>query len=68
MTLYKTLNKVAIQVWLLESRIRELENTLHDCADVLDNYSESEDGDDGVPVPNRAMAMRTKVLRILTED
>lgn len=63
-----TIEETADRIELLESRIRELENTLHDCADVLDNYSDSEDGDDGVPVPNKAMAMRTEVLRILTED
>lgn len=39
----------------------DLIDLLHRCVDVLDNYSDVNDGEDGQPVPNRAMSLLTDV-------
>lgn len=36
-------------------------DVLNDCAEFLDNYSDVNDGDDGQPVPNRAMSLMSRV-------
>lgn len=51
-------------MWAMRSRIRELENTLHDCVDVLDNYTDA-DSSDGELIPNKAMRMQMEAKHVL---
>lgn len=43
----------------------ELLETLHRCAELLDDYSDVLDGDDGQPRPNRAMSLLQDVERVI---
>ena len=46
-------------------RIDELEELLERCAECLDNYSDTVDGDYGVPEPNRALRMYSEIMAVL---
>lgn len=50
---------------LLIAAAPDMLDALHECADLLDNYSDVIDGDDGQPRPNRAMSMLTEIERII---
>ena len=39
----------------------DLVDILDNCAEFLDNYVDVNDGDDGQPVPNRAMSLKADV-------
>jgi hypothetical protein len=45
----------------------ELYDVLLECADVLDNYSDVTDGEDGQPRANAAMAMLSRVNNVLAK-
>jgi len=45
----------------------DLVDALQQCAEFLDNYSDVNDGDDGQPVPNRAMSLLQYVDAVLAK-
>jgi hypothetical protein len=47
-------------------RIKKLEAILADCAAFLETYSDVSDGNDGIPVPNAAMALLSEINEEIT--
>ena len=61
----KVVYDVSNLIWSMRLRILELENTLHDCVDTLDDYIDADIPSGGQPIPNKAMRMQTEAKRVL---
>ena len=65
-TLRSLLDDAARKVGEQRLRILVLEELLERCAEFLDGYSDVVDGDYGVPEPNEAMRLFTKINEEIT--
>jgi hypothetical protein len=64
--LHSLLDDAALKVGAQRIRIKKLEAILADCAAFLETYSDVSDGNDGVPVPNAAMALLSAINEEIT--
>jgi hypothetical protein len=59
------LDMAAQQIGEKRYRILELEELLERCAEFLDGYSDVVDGDYGIPEPNEAMILLSKINKAI---
>ena len=64
-TLRSLLDDAAKKVGEQRLRILELEELLERCAEFLDGYSDVVDGDYGIPEPNEAMILLSKINKAI---
>jgi hypothetical protein len=65
-TLHSLLDDAAKKVGQQRLRIKKLEALLADCAEFIEPYSDVSDGNDGIPVPNAAMALLSEINEEIT--
>jgi hypothetical protein len=65
-TLHSLLDDAAKKVGEQRIRIKRLEALLSDCAEFIEPYSDVSDGAYGIPVPNAAMALLSKINEEIT--
>jgi len=63
--LRELLDMAAQQIGEKRYRILELEELLERCAEFLDGYSDVVDGDYGIPEPNKAMILLSKINKAI---
>ncbi len=54
-------NALAAEIERLQKRLRSAELLIDECADALAEYEDTNDGDGGRPIANRAMQARTAI-------
>jgi hypothetical protein len=64
--LQSLLNTAAQHIGQKRQRIAKLEALLADCAEFIEPYSDVSDGNDGIPVPNAAMALLSEINEEIT--
>jgi hypothetical protein len=64
--LHSLLDDAALKVGAQRLRIKKLEALLAACAEFIEPYSDVSDGNDGIPVPNAAMALLSEINEEIT--
>jgi hypothetical protein len=65
-TLRNALDDAASHIGRQHQRILVLQELLERCAEFIEPYSDVSDGNDGIPVPNAAMALLSEINEEIT--